>query len=183
MNLDKYLVVSGIPGVHKIVSTRSNGILFEDSNEGRTRFVAIRQNSVTPLSTIGMYVDTTEGQDTVPLGDIFQKMLDAIDTTPVVSADANSTDLRAYFTTVVPEHDQHRVHISDIKKCVKWFTYMLNKGLFEAIKADQAKLDAVAETVTAEAEAIKGDGGNEVAVETLEKAPKKSAKKKTDDAA
>ena len=53
MNLEKYLVVAGMPGVHKVTATRNNGFVIEDLNEGRSRFVPMRQQQVTPLATIG----------------------------------------------------------------------------------------------------------------------------------
>jgi len=146
MNLEKYLVVAGVPGVHKLVSTRPNGLVIDDRNEGRTRFVPIRQQQVTPLGTIAVYTETEEG--TVPLADVFQKMLDAYDTTPPASQDSNSAGFREYFSIVMPEHDKDRVHINDIKKCIKWFNYMREKGIFDEIK----KADAAAKAAEPTAE-------------------------------
>ncbi|HNE30143.1 MAG TPA: hypothetical protein PLW66_13290, partial [Saprospiraceae bacterium] len=122
MNLEKYLVIAGVPGVHKLVASRSNGLLIEDKHEGRTRFVAARQGQITPLASIAVYTETEEG--TVPLTDVFQKMLDQYEQTPPPAANASSAQLRSYFSTILPEHDQDRVHINDIKKCVKWFLFM-----------------------------------------------------------
>lgn len=154
LNLEQYLVVGGSPGVHKLVTNRSNGLIIEDRHEGRTRFVPVRQQQVTPLGTISIYTDNDEG--TIMLGDVFQKMLDLYDTTPPVGLDSNSAALRAYFVEVLPEHDRDRVHINDIKKCIKWFNFMREKGIFEEIKkleAAQAAEEAaeVAETPSAEA--------------------------------
>ena len=134
MNLDKFLVIAGVPGVHKLVSTRSNGLVIEDRKEGRTRFVPVRQNQITPLGTVAVYVETDEG--TVPLTDVFQRMLDQLDTLPPVSVQANSAELRRYFSQILPEHDHDRVHINDIKKCIKWFMFMQENGIFEEAKRE-----------------------------------------------
>jgi hypothetical protein len=136
MNLEKFLVIAGVPGVHKLISSRSNGLVIEDRQEGRTRFVPVRQNQVTPLATIAIYTDTDEG--TVPLADVFQKMLDLRETIPPASLDSNSAALRAYFTEILPEHDQDRVHINDIKKCIKWFNFMVDKNIFDEVKREEA---------------------------------------------
>jgi hypothetical protein len=148
MNLEKYVVVSGIPGVHKLVSTRGNGLIIEDRNEDRTRFVAVRQNPVTPLGTIGIYVDNDEGGDTISLGEVFLKMEAALETNPLPDASkANSTEIRAYFTAVLPEHDQDRVHANDIKKCIKWFSFMHSHNMIEeAKKATEMLANAVPAT-------------------------------------
>lgn len=134
MNLEKFLVIAGVPGVHKLVSTRNNGLVIEDRQEGRTRFVPVRQNQITPLGTVAIYADTDEG--TVPIADVFQKMLDQLTSTPPAPVTANSTELRNYFTQILPEHDRDRVHINDIKKCIKWFNFMMEKGIFEEVKRE-----------------------------------------------
>ena len=136
VNLEKYLVVGGVPGVHKLVTSRSNGLIIEDRIEGRTRFVPVRQQQVTPLGTISIYTDTEEG--TIMLGEVFQKMLDQYESNPPVPLNSTSPDFRAYFSQILPEHDHDRVHINDIKKCIKWFNFMHEKGVFEEIKRDEA---------------------------------------------
>jgi hypothetical protein len=141
MKLDKFLVIAGVPGVHKLVATRSNGLVIEDRHEGRNRFIPVRQNQVTPLATIAIYTDTEEG--TVALPEVFQSMLDQREATPPPPADAKSDQFRDYFSVILPEHDRDRVHINDIKKCIKWFNFMLEKGIFEEAKKEaEASADA-----------------------------------------
>jgi hypothetical protein len=149
MNLEKFLVVAGVPGVHKLVASRSNGLVIEDRLEGRTRFVPVRQQQVTPLSTVAVYTDTEEG--TVPLTSVFQKMLDQFEANPPVSLDAQSPAFRDYFASILPEHDRDRVHINDIKKCIKWFNFMREKGIFEEVMRDAAA-EAASKEPTAEPE-------------------------------
>lgn len=142
MNLDKYLVVPGAPGVHKLVSSRSNGVIIDDRKEGRTRFVPVRQQQITPLATVAVYTFTDEGENTVPLVEVFQKMLDLHETTPPADPKAPSAELRAYFTAVLPEHDRDRVHIGDIQKCIKWYNFMREHGIFEDAKREAEKIAA-----------------------------------------
>ncbi len=134
MNLEKFLVITGVPGVHKLISTRSNGLVIDDRKEGKVRFVPVRQQQVTPLATVSIFTDTEEGS--VPLADVFQKMLDLHDTQPPVNPEAGSNELRTYFAEVLPDHDRDRVRIADIKKCIKWYNFMLEKGIFEEVKRE-----------------------------------------------
>ncbi len=142
VNLDKYLVVPGAPGVHKLVNSRANGVIIDDRKEGRTRFVPVRQQQITPLATVAVYTFTDEGESTVPLVEVFQKMLDLHDTTPPADPKASSAELRAYFTTVLPDHDRDRVHIGDIQKCIKWYNFMREHGIFEEAQREAEKLAA-----------------------------------------
>ena len=148
MNIDKYLVVPGAPGVHKLVNSRANGVIIDDRKEGRTRFVPVRQQQITPLATVAVYTYNEEGEGTVPLVDVFQKMLDLHDTTPPADPKASSPELRAYFTAVLPDHDRDRVHIGDIQKCIKWYNFMREHGIFEEARLEAEKI--AAETAAAE---------------------------------
>lgn len=142
MNIDKYLVVPGAPGVHKLVSSRTNGVIIDDRKEGRTRFVPVRQQQITPLATVAVYTFTDEGEGTVPLVEVFQKMLDLHETTPPADPKSSSPELRAYFTAVLPDHDRDRVHIGDIQKCIKWYNFMREHGIFEEAKREAEKIAA-----------------------------------------
>jgi len=173
MNIDKYLVVPGAPGVHKLVNSRANGVIIDDRKEGRTRFVPVRQQQITPLATVAVYTYNEEGEGTVPLVEVFQKMLDLHETTPPADPKASSAELRAYFSVVLPDHDRDRVHIGDIQKCIKWYNFMREHGIFEEARREAEKI--AAETAEAEKE--------EAAAAEPEAAPvaaKKTAKKATE---
>lgn len=178
MNIDKYLVVPGAPGVHKLVNSRANGVIIDDRKEGRTRFVPVRQQQITPLATVAVYTYNEEGEGTVPLVEVFQKMLDLHDTTPPADPKASSPELRAYFTVVLPDHDRDRVHIGDIQKCIKWYNFMREHGIFEEARLEAEKIaaeSAAAESAAAEkAETLPVEA---VAKEGAEPAEKKPAKK------
>jgi hypothetical protein len=134
MNLEKYLVVAGVPGVHKLIASRANGVVIEDRKEKRIRFVPARQQQITPVATVAIYTETETG--TIPLTDVFQKMLDQYAENPPVSLDSASPAFRDYFSKILPEHDRDRVHINDIKKCIKWFNFMYENGIFEEAKRE-----------------------------------------------
>jgi hypothetical protein len=166
MNLEKFLVIAGVPGVHKLIASRNNGLLIEDRQEGRTRFVPVRQQQITPLMSVSIYTETEEG--TIPLVDVFGKMLDQRETNPPVSPDASSAELRDYFSRVLPEHDRDRVHIHDIKKCLKWFKFMLDKGIFEEARREESAASAADPAAVTETSAPAGTDVVEEAQEARE---------------
>lgn len=157
MNLDKFLVVSGVPGVHKLVTSRADGVIIEDRKEGRTRFVSARQGQVTPLATVAIYTNSDDGEGTVPLVEVFEKMFDQHEAIPPADVNASNQDLRAYFTQILPDHDQDRVHINDIKKCIKWYNFMHQTGILEEAKRE-AEAQKVAEAaVEKEGKTVKAE--------------------------
>ena len=42
---------------------------------------------------------------------------------------ATPDELHAYFTKVLPDWDQERVHNSDIKKLLQWYDILINAGI------------------------------------------------------
>lgn len=126
MRLKDLVVVTGFPGVQKMVVNRNNGMVVEDLDSGKTRFAPIRKHQFSPMESISVYVDGDD--DSVEIRTVFQNMYDKLADAPLPKLDAKSDELRAYFATVLPEHDRDRVHISDIKKIVRWFQFLHDRG-------------------------------------------------------
>ena len=63
---------------------------------------------------------------------------------PVPSEKASSSELRSYFIEVLPEHDRDRVHISDIKKIIKWYNFLNSRDLLQN-KVEEEKTEEVVE--------------------------------------
>ena len=53
---------------------------------------------------------------------------------------SSSQTFRDYFSKILPDHDRERVHINDIKKCIKWYNFMYENGILQ-----EAKLEAAAQ--------------------------------------
>jgi hypothetical protein len=45
-----------------------------------------------------------------------------------VPVDAKPEVLREYFSIILPNHDRDRVHISDIKKIIRWYHFLDERG-------------------------------------------------------
>ncbi len=127
MDLKKLVAVSGMAGVFKLVSNRSNGLIVQDFDTLKKKFVSSRKHQFTPLETISIY---TEDDETSELKEVFQGMLDQIEERPPVSTSASPDEIRAYFETVLPNFDKERVYLSDIKKLIKWFNFLNQRDLF-----------------------------------------------------
>ncbi len=125
MKLEKYIAVSGMSGLFKLVNTRNNGILIEDFDTNNTKFVSTRKHQFTPLGTIALYTN----DDSVELQKVFKSMYELKDEIGLVDLNSNSSELRDYFVKVLPDYDPDRVHISDIKKVIKWYNFLEERGL------------------------------------------------------
>lgn len=129
MNLKDILAVSGMQGLYKLVSSRNNGLLvssLDDSN--RTIFCSTRKHQFTPMETVAIYTMS----DTIELSTIFERMLDQVDENPPADTKGGKAVIEDYFSSIVPDYDEDRVYISDMKKVIKWFNILNERGYLTA---------------------------------------------------
>ncbi len=128
MKLKNILAVSGLPGLYKMNTSRANGIVVSDLETGKSRFCSMRKHQFTPMETVAIYTDF----DTVDLATIFRRMLDQLDTLPPVNPKSSKEEIEDYFSEIVPDYDRDRVYISDMKKVIRWFGILHQKGYLTA---------------------------------------------------
>ncbi len=156
MNIEDFVAVSAMPGIYKMVANRGNGLIVEDIDTKKRKFAPARKHQFTPLASIGIYADIEE--DTVELKEVFRSMLEKIEEFPLVAANSKPEIVTAYFDNVLPEWDRDRVYLNDIKKVIKWFTFLNERNLLTLDTADEAKeeedaTEEVAEETTKEKKA------------------------------
>lgn len=140
------MAVSGLPGLYRMAANRSNGLIIEDLQTGKKRFASSRKHQFTPLTSIGIY---TDDGDTLGLKDVFRNMLDQWEDNPPVDPTAQPEDLHEYFADVLPTYDRDRVKTGDIKKVIKWFTFLKEK---DYLTEDDDTAETTAETAADEEE-------------------------------
>ncbi len=145
------IAVSGVGGVLKIVVARKDGVIAEDVTNGSKNYYPQRSHTFSPFEAISVYTTT----ETVSLAEVFALMLDKQEATTIPSEKSDNKTLRAYFYEILPEHDTDKVHISDIKKIIKWFNFMKTNDLLKEKVAEtetqtEAKDEAITEPVVTE---------------------------------
>ena len=140
-----FVAVSGMTGVHKLVAVRPNGLIIENFDSKDRKFVPSRGNDFSPFSTISVYLD---GGDTVPLGQVLTNMKEKLVENPLPSEKDSSPILRNYLMAILPDHDHDRVHISDIKKMIKWFNFLNSRDLLQEAVAKETTEGEAAEATT-----------------------------------
>ena len=144
IDVKNFVAVAGIGGVQKLVSVRQNGLIIENLDTKVRKFVPVRSHEFSPFETISVY--TNDESDTVPLAVLLTNMRDQLADNPLPSEKADSATLRAYFAAVLPSFDRDRVHVSDIKKALKWFSFLQSRDLLKD-KIEETPTEEVAEAV------------------------------------
>lgn len=135
MVIDKMVAVSGLPGLYKLVATKSNGLLVSDPDTNKTRFCSVRTHQFTPMQTVAIYTD----QDTIDIKSVFKNMNDLAESHPVPNPNAPQQELKAYFAVIIPDYDRERVYHSDMKKVVKWFLFLKDRGMIDELYTENTE--------------------------------------------
>jgi hypothetical protein len=115
--LKDILSISGQGGLYKYLKKSRNGIIVEHLETGK------RQNAdatarINALEDISVYTI----DDDIPLKDVFKSIQEKEEGGPTLNPKkTSSNELREYFEEIVPEYDEDRVYVSDIKKILKWY--------------------------------------------------------------
>lgn len=119
MKLSDIASVSGKGGLFKVVTSTKSGLILESLDDSKTKLVATGSHRISMLQEISIYTNTKEG--TVALGDVLTKIHEMFGNDPGVDSESDPGELKAFLKSVLPEYDEERVYVSDIKKLVKWY--------------------------------------------------------------
>lgn len=136
MTLKEVATISGKGGLFQILKPTKSGVILESLDETKTKLVATPNHKLSVLDEISIYTTTKEG--TVALADVLKKIHTTYNTDIGLDAEADPAELKAFLKSVLPEYDENRVYVSDIKKLVKWYG-LLVKYAPETLEADSSE--------------------------------------------
>ena len=121
MSLSGIISVSGLPGLHKILSHAKNSLIVESLLDGKRRPIYSTQK-VSALEDISIY--TLE--DDIPLADVFQKMYEKEKGKEAPNHKTDTSELRSYLSDIIENVDHDRVYNSDVAKLFQWYNRLVS---------------------------------------------------------
>jgi hypothetical protein len=137
IKLKDIIAISGKGGLYKFIAQARNGIVVE-SLESKKRHVAPATARVSSLEDIAIFTHEEE----VPLADIFYLIHEKSEGKKTVSHKAPEEELKNRFKELVPDYDEDRVYVSDIKKVFHWYNELQERGLLELIEKEEEEEEA-----------------------------------------
>jgi len=139
MSLDKILSIGGRPGLYRLLTQTRTGLVAQSLMDNKKVTVGMSSN-VSMLSEIAIYTLKEE----LPLRAVFQKIQikEKGGKTSVRHKD-DKLSLEEYFFEVLPNYDEDKVYVSDIKKVIQWYNILHDHGItdFTATSEDADKTD------------------------------------------
>ena len=123
MTLDDIATISGKGGLFKVFKPAKSGVILEQLDEAKTKLVATPNHKLSVLSEISIYTTTKDG--TVALAEVLKKIHTSFGNDLGLDSDSDASELKSFLKSVLPEYDENRVYVSDIKKLVKWYSVLM----------------------------------------------------------
>lgn len=122
--LKDILSISGQSGLFKLVSQGKNNIIVESLIDGK-RMPAYATSRISALEDISIFTMDGDTKLTDVLVAVFENQLQ-------VDPKDSSKDLKTAFAKALPDFDEERVYVSDIKKIFTWYNVLVEKGILTA---------------------------------------------------
>ena len=129
MNLEGIINISGKPGLYKVISQGNNTVIVESLID-RKRTTLHSSAQANMLEEIGIYTY----DETTSLSEIFDSIAKKENCKETINHKSSENELRSYFIEILPDYDQDRVYLSDIKKVFQWYNVMQKNNLIKITK-------------------------------------------------
>ncbi len=130
MELENIYNAIGKPGLYELISTNKAGVIIESLTD-KKRYQIFGTDKSASLQSI--QIITVDGE--VPLKDVFKTIYTKENGGECMVQLTDNNALKKYMIEILPNYDQSKVYVSDMKKLFSWYNIL--------IKAD--KLDFLAD--------------------------------------
>jgi hypothetical protein len=134
IKLKDIMSITGKGGLYRYIAQARNGVVVESLEDGK-RHVAPATARVSSLEDIAIFTKAEE----VPLADIFMLIYEKHEGKDALSHKSSPDELKGRFKELVPEYDEARVYVSDIRKVFQWYNQLQAHDLLEVIEKEEEK--------------------------------------------
>lgn len=138
MDFSEIAAVSGKGGLFKVLKPTRTGVILETLDDAKKKMVVNIHSKVSILSEISIY--TTDAEGAKPLEEVMKKIHEEFQGDTGLSSSSDSDELKSFLKFILPEYDEDRVYVSDIKKLINWYNKLAADlpEVFEA-KTEESK--------------------------------------------
>ncbi|MEI6820718.1 MAG: DUF5606 domain-containing protein [Bacteroidota bacterium] len=123
MDLRNIYHAIGKPGLFELISTNKSGAIIESLID-KKRIQMFASDKLTSVKDVSLF---TTGDD-VPLEEVFKTIYLKENGEKCIDPKSDNTALKNYMKEVLPEYDQDRVYVSDMKKLFSWYNLLVSEN-------------------------------------------------------
>ncbi|GAB3828914.1 DUF5606 family protein [Pontibacter rugosus] len=124
IDLRQVAAISGQSGLYRVVKPTRTGVIMESLEETPKTMVAQARHRMSLLDEISIY--TTDEEGTVALAEVFDLIHEKYGDELPLGEKPSNEEYKEFMTSVLPNFDDERVYVSDMKKLAAWY-HIVNK--------------------------------------------------------
>lgn len=159
IDLRQVAAISGMNGLYRVVAPTRTGVIVESLSDKPQRSIAQARQRMSLLDEISIY--TTDEETTVPLADVFDRINEKYGDDLPLSEKPDDSEYKAFLESVLPDYDEERVYVSDMKKLANWYKIVKKHVGFTALEPEKpaaTKTSKKADKAPEAAEATPAEG-------------------------
>lgn len=139
ITLSEIATISGKSTLFKVLKPGKSGVILESLDAVKTKIVANATHRLSVLSEISIYTTSKEG--TISLEEVLKKIYNNYKNDIGIEGEGENNELKSFLKSVVPDYDESRVYVSDMKKLVRWYRIIAEYApeILTASSADDKK--------------------------------------------
>ena len=122
MKFEEIASVAGKGGLFKILKPSKSGVILESMDAKKSKLVVGADSRVSIFSEISIYSHTDEGA--TALEEVMQSIHKEFAGDTGLDKNSDPDELKSFLSHVLPDYDEDRVYVSDIKKLVSWYNLL-----------------------------------------------------------
>ncbi|MDA3779988.1 MAG: DUF5606 domain-containing protein [Bacteroidales bacterium] len=130
--LKDILAIGGYSGLYKFISQGRNGIIVE-SFDTKQKMNAQSNAKISALEDIAIFTY----EEDIELKDVFKKIYDKENGGASINHKSSAKELKSYMSEILPNYDEDRVYVSDIKKLISWYNILQKLDLLDFTKKEE----------------------------------------------
>jgi hypothetical protein len=144
IDLRQVAAIAGMSGLYRIVKPTRNGVIVESLSDKPTRMVAQARHRMSLLDEISIY--TNDEEATVPLAEVMDRIHQKYNGELPFGEKPSDQELKDFMADVLPDYDEDRVYVSDMRKLANWYGIATKHVGFTAGEEAAAETEATEET-------------------------------------
>ncbi|WP_420385676.1 DUF5606 domain-containing protein [Roseivirga sp.] len=122
MKFEEIAAVAGKGGLFKVLKPSKAGVILESLDGKKAKLVVGADARVSILSEISIYTHTQEGS--TPLIEVMRKIHEEFEGDTGLDKNSDGEELKSFLKHILPDYDEDRVYVSDIKKLISWYNLL-----------------------------------------------------------
>lgn len=130
INLDKIIAISGTPGLYKVISQGTKGVIVENIID-KKRTIVLNNNKIYSLDSIRIFVKDGEK----PIEQAMYNLFETLDGKPAPHHKSSSDEeIKQLFEKAISDYDRENVSINNMRKLIQWYNTLQQANLLEVVE-------------------------------------------------